>query len=372
MNRRIIAALLSMSLLFGLAIRADATDQPGFPVGAWEGQVLVSGWFSSDSVRDDGSFDTSVTNIIGDTVISLEIEVANDGSVSGTMDVRLIWFKEAVGTQPVNFDAYLVETYSEQNGQLSVSGTANRLVATGVLTSEKLVETEGAVLEGVSATEPVEVEWVFEVNLANCSIVQAPLVSASGQSIMRTVPLPRDSSGASELHNRLLAGILAIPPEIEPLDISDELEAIKTAANILVEPGIHHAPEFLDLIHAWRELAENLAALDVCQVAMLEQSDSFKESWLVFQLQVALADVQFDDELYDANDLMDIHDAAAEGGALAGKFVVGFLDMVNEHLDEAITFGEFSTILDIKVWAASWGYTMLHDAAADAYGDQTL
>ena len=50
----------------------------------------LSGFFSSDSVRSDGSFNTTVTDMIDDTEITVDFVVDDNGQVtSGKMAIDL-------------------------------------------------------------------------------------------------------------------------------------------------------------------------------------------------------------------------------------------------------------------------------------------
>lgn len=352
-------------------VSVQAAEAPSFPVGSWEGQVFLTGWYSSDTERSDGSFDVSNIDVIGDTAITFDVEVEEDGSIAGSMNVRIVTFGESAGIKPTTFDPYHVEMFRDQTGELTVTGTATRLVATGTLTTDTVVEADGRIVPQVTSSESGGVEWVFEVDLANCAIVQAPLVSATGESIMRTALLDRDiSTNSGDIHNRLLAGILAITSHIDPIDISDERNAVDSAAAALASQDNPAAVTMVELIEAWRALANILAALDECELEELDQSESFQDTWLAEQLRLAVQKANFAHEAYSAGELMDIHDAAAEGGGLDETGAQFLRTHVGERVATLAAAEDYSTLLDIVVWSAAWGYSDLHAAARDALGDQ--
>ena len=373
-SRRLATVALAAGMVVASVVgvhAAPAAPQPALSEGDWVGVVGLAGWYSSETERDDGSFDVSVTDVIFDTSIEFEAVVDADGSLQGTMDVFIVTFEESVGTSPVTFDGYLVETYQETNGQLDLSGDGTRMVASGSLDVLSVIEADGTQLADVGGTETFEVEWIFELEASSCSMSNASLTGATGRTIMQTALLPPLVESVSTLKNGMTVQLAAFPAEVDAIDISDELSAVEDAAAVLAEKETPSAADMRTLIEAWRELSNLLAALDVCEREGVASSEAFEESWLAHQLLVAVIKVTFNDDAYTAEELMDVHDAAAEGGGLNPTYQEILVQQVSEDLAEAALAGEFQTVLNVAVWAASWGYTDLHAQADAAMGDQT-
>lgn len=363
--------------LLAFAVPVQAVQAPGasFPAGTggWKGDLFVSGYYSSDAERDDGSFNTSVTDVLTDTKIGIELSVGADDRLTGTMNVNLEWFTESVGTHPSTFDPYRVLTDHHQFGTLGLSGSGGELIASGELTHETNVVTDGATVEEVSGSESVAVEWVFEVASTSCALVDAVLAGATGDSIMTTVLIPRDVVEETEIHNRLVSHLIAWPVEAEAVDISDSLEAVKDAAQELeMRENLPYGTHLRDLIHAWRVLQEQIAALDVCQQEGLGWQLEFEQLWLTHELENALDRAIEQVDAYTAIDLIDLWDAGWEGSAFDSDRVLAFAGAIGDELDAAIAAGDRPTIRAILIWAGTYRFPLTFEKAYDAYyGSQT-
>jgi hypothetical protein len=344
----------------------------GFPpVGndTWEGLVFFSGSLSSDSEAADGSFSTSITDVINDTAISVDFVVGSDGRVtSGTMDVDLTWFKETVGTTPVNLDPFRVVHDHHQTGRLQITGSAERLVVSGTLTHTSNTMADGDTVEEVSGTESRDVEWVFSAVENTCAKVTAELVEASGISLINSALIPRvNVSDSQEIHSDLVLGMLVWPASVDDPDaVNAAIEKVVDLANLIHDRDFPSAANLLELVDAWNDLNTMLARLEVCQTPLGDWGPVSTRSWLVGVLQRAVDKALENQETYDAQELIDLWDAAMHEQALDGDLVVRLLDAFHDKLDEAIADGDTATITDILAFAAAYGYPNLHAKAKAA------
>jgi len=366
---------LVVVLLASLAIPADAqSDELSFPPidsTSWEGLVLVSGWIASDATNEDGSFTTTETDIINDTSISFELSVDDKGQVTGgTMHVNLVWFVESVGTAPTTLDPFHVSHYHHETGNLDLSGSANKLVASGSLEHESVTEAEGQKIDEVSGTETDEVEWVFSASEASCVRVAGQLTAATAGSIMNSVFVPLDVASESDhIHNELVATFIAYPATVEdPAAIKQYLDEVQQAADELSRRDLPEAIHLLAVIRPWQDLGAQLARLDQCQQASVGWQPEFTQSWLAKQIQNALHKALKEPDSYTASELIDLWDAGLEESALNSELIIQFLDAFHDKLNEAIADNDTSTIWDIYAFSSQYGYPLLHDQAQKALG----
>ncbi len=372
---RLLRTALAAVLVVGLTVPADADEAPApsFPPvadGKWEGLLEVSGWIASDGENDDGSFTTSETDIIDDTVISFDLQVDDSGEVTaGTMRVDLTWFVEIVGTAPVTFDPYRVVHDQHQTGTLALSGNAGRLVASGTLTHETNTMADGTEVPEVSGTEEQAVEWVFAATEANCARVSGGLIAADGISVMRSVLVPRDVySSSGETHNTLVARFIAWPASVEdPEAITRYLNEVKQAATELRDRDLPEPADLLALLRPWQDLAAELASLDQCQTELVGWQPEFKQPWLVKELQDAMTKALDDADLYTTSELIYLWDIGVEASALDSALIIRFLDALHAKLNEAIANDDTGDILEILAFASQYGYPNLHDKAQQAW-----
>lgn len=360
-----LAALLLVLLLPAqVGAQNDPLDFPPVSSGEWEGLVNFSGYVSSDSVLEDGSFSVSITDVIGDTSIFFDLTVDDDGNVTtGKMIVDLTYFNEIVGATYVEGTSHPFRVVHDhhQTGTLSISGNADRLVAAGTLTHTTNTNADGDKVEEVSGTESQEVEWVFQAIESTCARVTADLVEATGISLIGTALIPRDTvSEGEEIYNRLELELWAWPADVDdPEEIKEALENVTDRADEISRRDLPAAEHLVELVDTWTDLNAKLAALDVCQTALVGFVPESAKSWLVDIIQDALNKAlnAFDD--YETNELIDLWYVGAHEEALTPELVIDFLDTFDDKLDEAIADDDIGTITDILVWASAYGFPNL-------------
>jgi hypothetical protein len=346
---------------------------PPVGAGSWEGALFFSGDFSSDTVRDDGSFDATLRDVIDSTTITLVFTVDGAGMVTnGEMRVDLTWFQEGAGTSPTTFAPYHVVHDHHQTGILALSGTADRLVAGGELLWETNTVAGGDVVEEVSGSETVSVEWIFKASEATCAHVSGGLIEARGNSFIRTALFPRgiSSGDGATYYNGLVAEFIVWPTDVgDPGKVEEALEALQEVAGALLSRQFPEMEHVIEVVDAWGALNAELARLESCQAALVGWVPESSGSWLVGIVQLALSQALESQDHYDVSDLVGLWVAGFQVEAMDGELVVGFLDAFRAKLTEAITLGDVATIQDILAFAAQYGYPNLYaDAKAALEG----
>jgi hypothetical protein len=366
-------ALVTGCLIMLLApVAADAGDSgisfPPAPGDAWSGLLTYAGYYTTDSDGGDGSFNTNVTDVIGDTQILVDLTVGDDGAIMGTMTVDLTWFSENVGAAPVTFDPYRVVHDQHQTGTLRLSGTPSRIVATGTLLHETNTVADGDKVEEVSGVEDAPQTWEFRITQANCGLVTGVLTAVDGISIMATTLIPRATvSKGSSIYNQLFAGLVLAPKETAAADdLLEDVIALEKAADDLVGEEKPSARAMLDLVDQWTALRIKMAGYDECQIERAGWDPESERGWLVDALQAAVGKVLANVDQYTARELLDVWDAAVFEDALTPELQFAFIDPLNVLLDQAIADNDITTIIDIAVWASTYGFSVTHDKAQAA------
>ena len=371
LGRLIVPLLVVVQVLpVGVSAQTGEISFPPVGTGAWEGLVLFSGYVSSDQVRDDSSFDTSVRNVIDSTTISMDFVVDARGQASGQLGVDLSWSQEGVGTSPTTLDPYHVTSDQHQTGVLTLKGNANRLVASGTLTHATNTSTErDALIEEVSDTETEAVEWVFQAFESTCVRVTGRLIEASGISLMASALLPRATVEEGDaIYNELVSQFWAWPAEVEdPERIRQAIEEITEAADNVRLREIPEAIHLLELVAASRALNAELAALDACKAAIVGWVPESAQSWLVTILQGALHKALDNQSSYEASELVDLWDAGLHEGALDSEIIIQFIDAFHAKLDKAIELGDYAAIVDIFAFASRYPFPDLYAEAKAAF-----
>jgi hypothetical protein len=367
----LVPLLLGMLLVPASAGAQD--DGIEFPPveGQWEGEVIFAGFWSSESARDDGSFNVTVTDVIDDTTITFNLNVDDNGQVtSGKMSVDLTYFDEGVGAEEAfgQLHPFHVVHDHHQTGTLEITGNANRLVAAGTLMHTINTSADGDLVEEVSGTEATQVEWVFHAIESTCVRVTAELVAASGNSLIRTALTQRDTVDDSrESHNRLDLQLWAWPASVEdPEEIKEALEEISARTDELRAREIPEASHLIRLLEALHDLDGKLAALNECQTARVGWLPQSGISWMVDVLQEALGKAMDNDDFYEAYELIDLWTVGVSQGAVNGELVLRFVASFNAKLDEAIANNDTATITDILAFASAYGHPPLYSKAKAA------
>ena len=365
------AALLPVVLLPAPTFAQDPEiDFPVTTSGRWEGRLEFSGSLSIDNASDDGSFVVKISDVIGSTSIPVDLNVSPDGTVDGTMVVYLEWFAESAGDTPLG-RPYHVQTDHVQTGTLSLSGTAARLVAQGVVDYETITAAEGGIIEEVSGTEKTTIEWVFSLSEADCFLVTGVLTETSGLSLLGSALLPPvlHTDYGSEMHNELVA-YLRLWPESEATSEAVEAAAEEVAAlaDQLKQREFPEASHLIALVDVWGDMQAEVAALNECPSAGGFVVPPFDKAWLVTFLQSILDTALESPDHYEARELIDLWDVGTHDNALDGELVVAFLDAFDDKLDEAIAEGDLETINDIAAFASANAYPGLEAKASTALG----
>jgi hypothetical protein len=368
---RRVAATVVLGLLVPVSAGAYGAGISFPPVaGSWEGAVFFSGQFASDSVFEDGGFSVSLSDVIDSTTITVDFTVDANGQITGgEMKVDLTWFKESVGADSTG-DPYRLVYDHHQTGVLALSGTADRLVASGTLLWETNTSADGDVIEEVSGSEPVAIEWVFQAYESTCAKVGGNLIEASGNSLMATALVTATGGEGTTYNNALVVELLVWPSEIEDAEkvqkVQEALEALQDDAGEILSREFPEAEHVYGLVKNWEALNAELAGLASCQAEVVGWVPESGGSWLVGIVQLTLAQALESQDHYDVADLVGLWVAGFQVGAMDGELIVGFLDAFDDKLDEAISLGDVATIQDVLVFAAQYGYSGLYAKAKTA------
>lgn len=367
--RRVVATVVLGLLAVPVSIGAFGGGMSFPPVGAgsWEGAVFFSGNFASDAVFEDGGFNVSLTDVIDSTTITLDFTVDVNGQITGgEMKVDLTWFQENVGADSTG-DPYRVVHDHHQTGVLALSGTAERLVASGMLLWETNTNADGVEVEEVAGSEPVAIEWVFQAYESTCAKVGGDLIEASGISLMATALFTATGGEGTTYNNALVVELLVWPSEIEDADkVQEALEELQDDAGALLSREFPDAEHVYELVKKWEALNAELAGLASCQAEAVGWVPESGGSWLVNTVELTLAQALESVDHYDVSELVGLWIAGFEVGAMDGGLIVGFLDAFDDKLDEAISLGDVATIQDVLVFAAQYGYQGLYEKAKTA------
>jgi hypothetical protein len=311
--------------------------------GSWEGYVIFTGHVSHDTKRDDGSYDVTVMDVIGDTDITLEFVVGDDGQItSGTMAVELNWHTESAGTSPDTFDTYLIKSFDTQTGTLKIKGNADRLVAKG-----KLTHTLDIDIEGVGGTRKREVEWTFHITDIDCAEASGDILWSSGVSLMNSAWQPKEKKdGGTTSHNALNVKLVARPdPLLSDNEAVAELAWVEQRIRTTDYPD---AQDLLDLVKAWNDLGDEYDKGELCMApGML----GLEMSWLTSVIQEALGKALDNADYYKADELSRLWEVGLEQAALDEALAGRFLDVFDHKLDQVIAIDDADEISDIRCLA---------------------
>jgi hypothetical protein len=374
LDRRFVAVVLGALLTAaGLpvpsAAQGDGVAFPSTTSGDWEAIFDFSGFLSRDYKGANG-FNVTLSDVIGDTTMSLAFHVDPEGRVNGTMVVNLEWFDESAGAAS-NGDPFHVLHDHQQTGTLILSGTADRLVAKGVLVHATNTVASGAEVEEVSGEVSRDVEWVFRLTRADCLNVTADLTEASGTSLVSSALLPRDldTGSGTVYHHELVARISAWPATLAaPEAAAAAVEEVTQLADELKAREFPAASHLLDLIDAWFDLQAELAALNDCETAQVFWAPLLDHPWLVKILRGALETALESPDHYDAGELIDLWDVGKAEHVIDADLTIAFIDTFDDKLDEAIAGGDVATIETVRSWAADNGWTTMEEKASAALG----
>ncbi len=361
----------AMMGVFPLGVAAQ-DGEISFPPdsGSWEGLVDFSGFVSHDTVRDDESFDATVTDVIDDTDIEVAFVVGDDGQItSGTMAVELVWFTESAGTSPVNFNTYHIKSFDRQTGTLKIKGNADRLVASGKLTHTTDVDSSRhGQIEEVSGTETRKVEWTFHVTDIDCAEASGDIFWATGRSLMNSAFQPKEKKeGGTTSHNALIVKLVAWPEGlVVDNEVANELAWVESRIRLTDYPD---AQDLLDLAKAWNDLNAELAKGELCQAPGMGWTKMADWPWFTSLVREAFSKALDNADYYKADELSRLWEVGLEQAALDEALAGRFLDVFDHKLDQVIAIDDADEIEDIMNFALFFverlGHTNLGTKAAD-------
>jgi hypothetical protein len=368
---RAISTALGVSLVGGLSPATGAAQEevalPFTTAGAWEGEFVFDGHYAFDAEPDeDGAFSVGVTEVQGNTAIFVDLVVAEDGTISGVMPVDLRWIKESAGAGPTGDPFHIVHD-RVQEGELALSGDASSILATGELKETFRTLSEGKTIEEVSGNATRNVEWEFSALVLECTRAVAPLMSASGDSLVRSAMLPPElESRGTTFYNNLVAYLVIWPTQ----EASEELKSaavddVEQLADALQEQPTPSAGELVELIDAWHTMQAEIAALNECVTDGVFHTSQLDQQWLALMLQSALGRALDGADDYGAHQLIALWDVGKAEAVLYSELRSEFYDTLDAKLDAAIADGDAETIADIAAYAADNGYADMQ-AKADA------
>jgi hypothetical protein len=363
--RVVLSLAVALTMRPGLtAAQEGDVSFPSTESGQWQGLLDLSGSFSIDSESEDGSFTVTDSDVIGSTTISLELEVDPEGRVTGTMPVKLHWFDEAAGAAADGDPFHLLHDH-RQHGELTLTGTAARLVARGTLTeaTDTWDETPAGFehIEEVSGSEERDVEWVFALERDGCERLTGRLTEMSGSSLL---PAVLDNGSGSVYHNGLTAELLLWPTsDVTPTALRAALDEVIGLADLLRESEIPEASLLRELVAAWTDLQAEVRTLGDCQTPVA-WDPAFARGWLVAILGDALDTARETVDVYDAAELMDLWRVGKEQQALDGSVIVDFMDALYGLAVEAVGSEDLETATNILDFLSGEGYPELAKNAA--------
>jgi hypothetical protein len=370
----VLVVVLFGVLVTPLSVGAQTGDIT-LPAGTSEGSVMLGGSVETEGFRTDDTHYLDRRTVTSSN-ITFDIDVDSQGQVTdGTMTVDIRWSGFGTGTTPVTGDTYLINSTSRKSGTLDLEGTADRLVATGSLTTESSVyDTDGNFIKEVSGTREDEVGWVFQATGITCGMVTGKLVEAWGSGLMVSAKFPRKvREGDSETRNELVSVFRLLSPDAsaDAEMLAMRIGDLNEAANPLLAEPTPTVADLARVLGIAEALRADLARLERCKLTL---DPSGSEDWLAAILQSLLVKALEQPELWNAQDLIHMLNIGVRGGAVdaigsdptAAELYEEFGDALEFALGEAIASSDLPTIIDIASASASYGYSCLYEAATAA------
>lgn len=372
-SRRAVALVLVGLLVMPTSVGAQ-TREIAFSPGVWIGSVFFWGSHETDGVRGDGTTYHDVTTVTA-SEITFNLAISEGRQViDGTMTVDIAWVSEGTGEKPVTGDPYHVTFDNRQTGKLAIEGTASRLVASGSLEHEVKTFSDSELL--TDETVFVDVEWVFRPAEVTCALVTGRLTEAVGNSLMRTVLMPREGTVdvGGEYINALVSLFRAWPEVENPEAVVEAVVKLNELANEAVS-GQPTPAKLQALVLAVEVLRAELARLAACRIAPPGFLAPAGEEWLETILIMLLSKALETPGDYSAQELISLLNTGVRGGAVgasssdpeaAAQLYEAFGDALDHALDLAIAGPDPGSITDIAMAAAQYGYSDLYQKAVAA------
>ena len=382
-NRRVGTAMVGLAVVAAMlgspAGAVAQVDEITIAPGPWQGSVFFAGNIQRVGPENAGA------SIVTSSEITMDFVADEHGTItSGTMEVDISWTLGSSGVHTstsdlfgtVTSDFYDISSNQHQTDTLELSGTIQRLVATGTLDwTKEVYDTEGNFLDTVSGTQPEDQVWVFEASSSDCGLLTGVLVDVKGIGLMRSVILPIefDDDGIAVL-NRLVSvsRIWFDSIDLDADAISTSIEILEEISNEVTADPDAGLVELLALVIVVEKLREQLAELDICQLADQGFPNAEAgEEWLAGILRtLSFAALQKTDKL-TTGELIFLVGIASRGGALSGpeeavELFEAFEQALTQKLAEAVDTGDFDTVQDIAATAAANGFSNLYDDAQAA------
>ena len=368
-----LAALAVVTTVLVAPLSAGGQDEIAFTPGPWTGSVFFAGSIQSDSPND--------TTLILATLstITIDLVVDESGTVTdGTMQVDVSWIQDGVGTSP-DGQPYHITSDHEQTGTLAMSGTVERLVATGTLSWVfETFDTEGnSVFDGPRVRSKDQV-WVFEASQSDCGLLTGSLVEASGIGLVFSAKLPPEFSDGDQTTTNELVAVSRIWSKSDAAaaeDIATDVAILNDVANMAIAGEDVTSEELIALVIAFETLAERLAALELCELEALGLAPGAGEDFVAEMLRNLLFKALENSSELEVQELIFLLNIGARAGALSGpeeavELFEAFEEALTEKLAEAVDGGYYGDVEDIAVAAGSHGFTDLYADATKALEEE--
>lgn len=367
-----LAALAVVTTVLAAPLSAGGQDEIAFTPGPWEGSVLFGGSIQSSSPNAASQrFPTFST-------ITIDLVVDEKGNVTGgSMVVDISWLQDGVGTTPGTGDPYHITSDHEQTGTLAMSGTVERLVATGTLSwKREIFDTDGNSVYDGPRVSPEDQVWVFEASQSDCGLLTGSLVEASGIGLMFSVKLPAEFSDGDETTTNELVAVSRIWSKSDAAaDIATDVAILNDVVNEAIANEEVTLQDLKILVFAFEDLAERLAVLELCEAEALGLAPGTGEDFLAELLRNLLFKALENSSELEVQELIALLNIGARGGALSGpeeavELFEAFEEALTQKLAEAVDEGYYGDVEDIAVAAGSHGFTDLYADATKALEDE--
>ena len=212
-------------------------------------------------------------------------------------------------------------------------------------------------------------EWVFEIASSDCSSVTGVLSSASGESIMRTIPGNQFTFEDNfEATNLLTAGFWAYPvfPDADVVGLAIA-ELQEFGQSLIAAGGAPNPQDLLLFIKAAEQIHAELAGIELCSKP--SRPDLFPgqaNAWLADMVRTILNQALEQSGAYTPQQLITMLNAGVRTGAVDGDLSTNFQDALTVAISNALATGDSESLVDIAIAAGQYGYADVKAAAIEA------